>query len=78
MSQQSEDPAERGGKQPRFLLSASLCDGRRDCIVTCSADAEEAVRGWLEDMLLRDAIGEECWIRVVAMTDAEVEALPDV
>lgn len=73
--QAAEARASDGPKKPRFKLSPELSDGDHWTIVS-KAQAMELVGMWLD--YHKDAVGESCQIEIVAMTDAEVEALPDI
>lgn len=58
----------------RFVLSEELSDGVHDCVVTDHATILAAVKDWLENA----TEGDHITIRTILMTDAEVEALPEI
>ena len=70
------DPPPDVRKKVRFKLSPELVDGDHWTVVDRPADAADAVKRWCEE--LHDCPGEGCSIETVEMTDAEVDALPEI
>ena len=76
----SGQAAELGGKRKMaWKLSPELSDGVNPTILKRKDTAVvlELVEEWLKEALFYSP-GESCSIEVVAMTDAEVDALPDL
>lgn len=65
-------------KKLRFKLCPDLVDGDHWTVVNTPADVAEAVRMWAENMKGDFNDGDEIKIKCVLMTDAEVDALPEI
>lgn len=64
-------------KRLRFKLSPELCDGSRWCVVDNKSAVLELVGMWC-DGLEGFGPGDFFTVEFVAMSDEEVEALPDL
>jgi hypothetical protein len=64
-------------KKMRFKLSPELADGSSWAIVDKKRDVLEAVETWCDE-LQNYAPGESFTVAAVAMSDEEVDALPDL
>ena len=70
-------------KKLRMKLSPELADGDHWTIADTPAELLNAVTVWWEEMGMSvgphsNLVGESFTVEVLSMTDAEVEALPDV
>lgn len=63
-------------KKPYFKLSPELADGEHWVPMDNIDTVLEYVKEWCADC--KDSIGESFTIEVIEMTDAEIEALPDI
>ena len=61
---------------PRIKLSAELSDGDHWSIIDTPGDALAIIREWFAEH--GDTPGESFSVEIVSMSDAEVDALPDL
>lgn len=65
-------------KKPRFKLCPELVDGDHWTVVNTPHEVAEAVQLWADNVSNNYSEGDEISIEVVMMSDAEVEALPEI
>ena len=61
-----------------FKLSPELSDGQNECIVKYGSEVAELVAEWCDNIADYGATGESCTIEYIEMSDAEIDALPDL
>jgi hypothetical protein len=67
---------EKAAKKPYFKLPPELADGEHWVPMDNIDTILEYVKEWCKDC--KSCVGESFTIEVIEMTDAEIEALPDI
>ena len=70
--------AEAREKKRRFKLCPELVDGDHWTVVDTPDEVADALKLWAENVGSNYSEGDRIVIEVVMMTDAEVDALPDI
>jgi len=65
-----------GEKKVWFKLCPELCDGEHWTIADSPRIVAEAVLAWCREF--KNEVGEEITIEVIEMTQAEVDAMPEI
>lgn len=67
---------ENGIKKPILKLSEELGDGEHWSICDNERGLIESIKAWYDEF--KHEVGESFTVEVIKMTDAEIEALPDL